>query len=438
VSFYAAWECLLCVFAAQTSSTSSTAIQADYGSEGRSEQGGLEQTARSSSSTKSLLERLEISDLLSFEVHAFVSPGYIKTTSNNYLAPNTSNGGSPEFSEIGINVTRSLTDELRFGLELYARVLGTTGSFDARFTWFFLDYHWRDWLGFRAGRVKLPFGLYNEVTNTDAAHTPVLLPQSIYDIHNREFLLAQTGAELYGLIRFGVVGDLEYRGYAGSILLTAPSTVFPIGPTVSLVSFNVPYIAGGRIVWNTPVDGLRGAFSLQTLRFDSKLQLAPAMLAMDEARGIVPAGFSGLFSYRVPAVLWVGSIEYTWHDLMFAAEYSRWYLRTQVSPAVLPETFTIQERLYGMVSYQLTHWLQPCIYYSLFYPDTTLRTGPAAYQHDLSITLRFDINAYWLFKMEAHYMHGTASVESSLNGNEPLSMLTSNWVVLLAKTTLYF
>ena len=35
--------------------------------------------------------------------------------------------------------------------------------------WFDLDYRWKDWLGLRAGRVKLPYGLYNDTSDIDAA-----------------------------------------------------------------------------------------------------------------------------------------------------------------------------------------------------------------------------------------------------------------------------
>src|SRR5207302_10876406 len=53
---------------------------------------------------------------LSVEVHGFISQGVLRTTANNYLARSDSGIGSFEFTEIGINFTKSLTDRLRFGL----------------------------------------------------------------------------------------------------------------------------------------------------------------------------------------------------------------------------------------------------------------------------------------------------------------------------------
>ena len=38
------------------------------------------------------------------------------------------------------------------------------------------------------------------------------------------------------------------------------------------------------------------------------------------------------------------------------------------------------------------------------------------YQHDFAATLRFDINPYWLVKLEGHYIDGTTDVSPALNG----------------------
>jgi hypothetical protein len=78
------------------------------------------------------------------------------------------------------------------------------------------------------------------------------------------------------------------------------------------------------------------------------------------------------------------------------------------------------------------------MYLSALYPNVDDRDGRDAYQYTLAATLRFDITANWLFKLEAEAMNGTAELDPTLNGNTPRSMLTENWLVFLAKTTLYF
>src|SRR5271170_91113 len=120
------------------------------------------------------------SDLLSVEIHGFASQGFILTTNgNNYLDNGTTNG-SFQFSEIGLNFTKSLTDKLRIGMQLFAQDLGPSGSYTVQMDWFYVDYRVTDWFGIRVGRVKIPFGLYNDIQDVDSARLPVLLPQSVY------------------------------------------------------------------------------------------------------------------------------------------------------------------------------------------------------------------------------------------------------------------
>jgi hypothetical protein len=353
------------------------------------------------------------------QVHGFVSQGYLLSTANDYLAD--SSRGSFDFSELGLNVTLPATDQLTLGAQIFSQKLGPLGDYRAKLDWYYLDYHWRDWLGVRAGRVKLPFGLYNDVSDIDAARTAILLPQSVYPAQNRNFLLAQSGGELYGYSGLGWAGSVDYRLYAGTIFLDAGSQP---GGAYSVVDLNVPFVLGGRVMWGAPLEGLRVGGSVQYLRLDTDLlgKSAAAPVAL-----------------RVPALLWVASTEYVWRDLLVAAEYSRWSVRVESSdPSSFPESSTTSERGYLLGTYRVTSWLQAGSYYSLFFPNVDRRTGRDALQHDVALTLRFDVNPYWLIKLEGHYMHGTAGLSSSLNDNQPLSALTPTWGLFTVKTTALF
>lgn len=153
---------------------------------------------------------------------------------------------------------------------------------------------------------------------------------------------------------------------------------------------------------------------------------------------LVPAtGAVGL--YRIPALLWVSSAEYSHRDLLLSAEYGRWYVNNESSDPTLLQPDRVSEQMYIMASYRLRPWLQPGVYYSLLFPDVAFRTRSRAdYQNDIAATLRFDINRYWLVKVEGHYMIGTAALQPALNGNAPLGTLKDDWVVGLVKTTAYF
>jgi hypothetical protein len=351
------------------------------------------------------------------QIHGFISQGFLLTSANDYLAD--SSRGSFEFSEVGLNVTLPATDRLTLGLQVFSRKLGPIGDYRGVFDWYYLDYHWRDWLGIRAGRVKLPFGLYNESNDIDSARTAILLPQSIYPAQNRDFLLAQTGVELYGYARLGPAGGLDYRLYAGTIFLEVRPQP---GSPFTVLDLNVPYVAGGRVLW-LPIDGLRVGGSLQFLRLETNL---------------LPAGSGSVF-VKIPATLWVASAEYLVRDFLFAAEYSRWLVKAESSsPSLFPESSTTSERAYLSGSYHANPWLQAGAYYSRLVPNVDRRTWPDGVQHDFALTLRFDVNPYWLIKVEGHYLRGTAGLSSSLNDNRSLRALEPHWALFAVKTTASF
>jgi len=368
----------------------------------------------------------------SVQIHGFVSQGYVKTTKNNYLGPSARRQGNFELSEVGINFTTQLTDRLRAGVQLFAHDLGPLGNYAPQVDWYYLDYRFFDWLGLRVGRTKLPWGLYNEANDVDAGRVPILLPQSIYPVTSREILFAQTGAELYGDVRIGAAGSLEYRAYGGTIYVNTADA------SPQLRGFEVPYDFGGRLMWSPPVQGLRLGASLQAARFDLDYEPTADEAAAYQAAGLLPAGYAGNVSIALPVQLWVASVEYQAQDLLLAAELAREYANYKTT-LLAPEVRTTIEGFYVMGSYQVRPWFTPGLYYSVLLPniEQPIRKR-STYQHDVAMTLRYDLTPNWLVKLEGHYMHGTAALTSALNGNQPLDDLSKNWGVFLLKTTGYF
>ncbi len=357
------------------------------------------------------------------EIHGFVSQGFLKSTDNNFLAD--SERGSFEFTEAGINFTKPVSDRLRVGLQLFSRDLGPIGDYKVKLDWAYLDYRWRDWLGIRAGRTKLPFGLYNDTSDIDAAQPTALLPQSVYPATNRDFLLAQTGVELYGDHPIGSLGALDYRAYVGTIFIDLG--LQPPNSPIQIAKLTIPYVFGTRVMWETPLEGLRVGGSVQRLRLETEL--------LDARDASMPRAITA----DIPATLAVGSLEYARNDFLFAAEYARWYTRVETSdPTVIPATRAISERMYGLAAYRAQPWLQVAGYYSLYYPTLDDRAGPSARQHDVATTVRFDITPNWCLKLEGHHMRGTASLSSSLNPGHTLDQLANRWLLFVAKTTVYF
>ncbi|HTM46270.1 MAG TPA: hypothetical protein VL137_15020, partial [Polyangiaceae bacterium] len=298
------------------------------------------------------------------------------------------------------------------------------------------DYRFSNWLGIRAGRTKVPFGLYNEINDIDSARVPILLPQSVYPVQSRDFLLAQTGGELYGYMPAGDVGGLEYRAYGGTLFLDTSNSNSAAGVITDL---DVPYVVGGRLMWLTPLKGLQLGGSLQALRLNIDFVPSAATLGPLQMAGKVPAGFNGTVDANLRALLWVSSAEYAVDDLLLATEFSRWTVKSDSSlPAFFPKTSTVSDRFYAMGSYRVNSVFTPGVYYSVLFPKSGTWDQRSDYQHDVALTTRFDINEYWLLKLEGHFMHGTAGLNSAENSNTPLTSLTRDWGLFMVKTTAYF
>jgi hypothetical protein len=346
------------------------------------------------------------------QVHGFVSQGFLKSTANNFIG--YSHRGTLNFTEGAVNVSSQLGDTLSTGIQLFADRLGPQGGFNARFDWFNLDWRPLGWLNIRAGRIKLPFGLYNEGSDYDPGRLTVLLPQSIYPLTSRNFLLAANGGELYGYISLPARNSLSYAVVGGSSFLDTPPET----------TVTVPYTVAGRILWEPPVFGLRIGASILATELDFS----------------TPGASGAPVTGSLPALLWVASAEYQQGHLKVAAEYSRWHTKIESDdPAEFPESDTTSERAYVSGEYSISGPLAAGVYYSVVFPDVDERTGgPGHYSHDVAATLRYDITSHLFFKLEAHFLHGTAGLTPALNGGKPIDSLVEDWGLLTGKLTAFF
>jgi hypothetical protein len=363
------------------------------------------------------VERTSVDDPF-VAIHGFVSQGFVLTTGNDYIAPDTRHG-SFQLTEIGINLTKDLTNKLRFGIQAFAQNFALGGNFDLKADWAYLDYRWRDWFGVRVGRLKIPFGFYNEVNDVDAARVPILLPQSTYPIQGRDFLFAQNGIELYGFARARSAGALEYRLYGGTIFID-PVILVPPGSDVQL-QLNVRYVLGGRLFWEAPVDGLRIGLSVLSVHLDVNA-FAAGM--------IIPIANQSLLS--------MASAEYAASRLALRAEYALWH-SAQESPLPSSNFTGTSERSYAMVTYRATSWFHPALYYALYFRDVHDRDADSTLrQNDVSLTLRFDLSEFVILKVEGHFMEGTAGLVAPLSVTPPPANPERVWGVFLLKATGYF
>lgn len=371
------------------------------------------------------------------QIHGFVSEGGFISTDNDYIGE--SSRGSLELFEVGLNVSTEVADKLRAGVQLFARDEGVFHDASPRIDWAYLDYAWRPWLGLRAGVIRMPYGLYNEYADIDAARVPILLPQSVYPFRNRDVLISHRGFSLYGTRELGDAGEIDYQALLGTLII--PRSALTIDGA-ELDRVDTKYVTGAQLFWRPPFEGLRIGATFIRASIDFHLTLDPATTSQLVMLGLVPPDYDGtiVVSQR-PDTLAVGSAEYIRGDLTLAAEYARSWTRQRSSlPSLLPTTTTDSERLYSMATYQVTPKLAAGAYYAVT-RDADDRGGHSAkymepfqaWQRDLAATLRFDVNDHWLWKVEAHFIDGTADLDPILNPNP-----VRYWGLFLARTTVTF
>ena len=95
-------------------------------------------------------------------VHGFVSQGFLFSSNNNYLSMKSTDG-SPQWTDGAVSISDSLTDNLRVGIQLHMYQLGQFGGPNIQVDWASGDYRVNDYLGFRAGKVKTPLGLFKTI-----------------------------------------------------------------------------------------------------------------------------------------------------------------------------------------------------------------------------------------------------------------------------------
>ncbi len=376
------------------------------------------------------LQAEEFGDLA---IHGFVSQGFLKSSDNNFLAKTSE--GTFEFNELGINFGAWLLSDLRVGTQFFARDLGEIGNDKIDLDWAYADYRFRKWLGLRAGKMKSPFGLYNETRDIDMLRVSILLPQGIYNEGWRDSLQANKGLGLYGIIPTGILGSFGYDLQLGAMDIPVKGGISGfINSQAALVVTGYPeikdsYLASAR--WMTPLDGFRvGAtsrwfgFTASALTANNKfwqdmstdmflsevLQLSPEEFAgafgttfgstltydtiddfiafyaanIDPATAQLLAGgalMTNLINIPLDLVVdnmyYVVSMEYIWDNLTIAAEYGINKFEYEMFIGGNPERGgeVELEGWYASAAYHFFDWFEAGLYYSYFCPDIKDREG---------------------------------------------------------------
>jgi len=378
-------------------------------------------------------------ELAGVDIHAFVSQGFVQTTHGNNFPTNNSEDGSFNFNEFGINFGKQITSKLHVGMQLFAQDRGYYGNDDITIDYAYGDYRLTDWLGFRAGKIKNPMGLYNETRDNDSLRTNILLPQGIYTDSQRETAIALSGAGIYGTVPLGPAGAVSYQLQVGVLPITSDggtaqtiATLVPGGSTPTDATSKTAVVS--YLEWRPPVDGLRLAVSSLNSSFNVKTSNAAvaASVNIDDFKR------------------YVFSTEYTWRDLVLAAEYMREDFTANTTATTLvdmptgyPPPYDIlpagyvqnsadrnkRDSWYVSMAYRLNDFIETGVYYNAF--DGNRDVDNRDYQNDTALTLRIDPIKDVVLKFEGHSLRGKGLMIDGPDGKH-------DWEMFLAKATYSF
>jgi len=366
----------------------------------------------------------------------FASQGYLQSSANDYLGK--TEDGTFDFREYGANASWS-SGPWRIGGQIFGEKLGEYGDDKIKLDWATLDYQPTQYFGVRVGRVKMPRGLYNEALDLDSVRPYVLLPQSVYDARLRDFNAAFNGAMIFGNIEAHKVGSFDYRLFYGHMPLTTDSGAsdyFNNDSNVPVKRIHIDAIRGGALYWNTPVNGLRFAYSYN------------AFAHMDSHReGDFPGVGSVVVDKYAKAYerhLW--SAEYVVGNWTVASELGREHAVYNVLVPFLGDVadYTLESNSYYFaVSRRINSWLEVGTYYSHSREKQSSQTPatptfPALEQGDYAVSARFDINEHLTFKLEGHYMDGSGKIFDTLSHPQPYASRDNSWTMLAAKISYIF
>ena len=344
-------------------------------------------------------------DDLNIQLHGYATQGGLYSNHNSWNTTDSENT-SAAWSDTVVNVSAQPQPRLRIGVQARYFVLGDLGN-KITLDWAQADYKFNDRIGIRAGKVKSPLGMLNEMQDIDPAQLWILLPQSMYPIASRNAMLSHFGGVLYGTLPLGERwGKLQYHGFAGQRILRGDDGYFQNlrDQGITMPNGISGHTAGGTLAWVTPIKGLT----------------VGATEASGAPSGEANAGpYSGsLAVQRFRQMFYFGRYERSrW---MFAAEYSRFLMLTNLELTGLPTTVYHDDTrpFYMMASYKATSKLTGGLYYN----STLDRGNPVSssrYQKDWALAARWDFNSYRYTKFEQHWLDGT-QIGYSLKDNPNL------------------
>ncbi len=336
------------------------------------------------------------------QIHGFMNQAFFHSSDNNVYGQ-SDDGISPGLTEIGLNVNYQPFDRLRLAAQGLYRRSGDVDTGSVRLDYGLADLTVFDYdrgkIGLRGGRIKIPFGIYNETRDVAFTHPTIFLPQGIYFDRSRSLLISADGGSFYAEQRTGF-GDFNFKfnvGLPSNDLDEIKNVV--LGTRNAHGEFKTKPAIATQLTYELNGGEYLFAISYMNLDFDYDPAAGEALRKSDTH--IQPLMFSA--QYNGEQFTLTGEYQYRWNSFgNFAPQGGKF----------------ITESWYVEGSYRILPQLQATVRYDTILTDKDDKAGIGAmrlglpgyvsYAKDWMFGLRWDITPSWMVRGEYHCVNGTA------------------------------
>lgn len=353
-----------------------------------------------------------------FTIHGFGNQDVAKTSANTFEQAGPSATWENNF--LGIVASARLSDKSKFWMQLQDNSVE-----EARITWMFVDYQLTDDLSGQVGRVKFPFGIYNEYIDTRALQMSVGKPLAYA-------LEGDYGYDSYNGVGLNYTADLKRNGRV--IIQGFTGDIFsPNAPYVSVAypdQFQMGnleaatvdrHIVGTKLTWETPVDGLRLMVSFNE---DKVVTVGNGGQSAGQTASSQTANESGL------ELRWMLSADYVTDRLDLKAEYNH-----HKYPGLAGFPDEVSTAWYVQAGVPVGEWT-PYARFDDAVTDTLQSSNPSYYQRTAVIGINRKITRNINFRIEDEFNHGYALPVAS--GETLAGAGRVNWQLYAAQINFMF
>jgi hypothetical protein len=352
------------------------------------------------------------------QIHGFASQSWlISSDKNNFFGKSSSDGGSFDFREFGLNASMRPVSRLQFSAQMISRTAGKGSPGNIRLDYGFMDYTYfsgeASQLGIRLGRMKTPLGFYNDTRDVPFTRPSILLPQSIYFDRTRKLAIAADGMHLYGEYRSDF-GDISFQGGVVRPLVRgdeAEAAVFG-RQFPGHLSPNISYT--GRV--NYDLDGGRVRFAVSA----SHLNMSYVPGAADPVHAGTILFTPVIFSAQYNAERWSLTTEYALRHL----EYDNF--------VAFKDMNIWGESYYFQGAYRFTPDWEGFVRYDVYLADKSdphgtkwvaeqpvqrAGQGFSRFAKDITVGIRWNVTPEFMLRAEYHNVNGTGWLSTLDNPN---------------------